>query len=450
MSSKRAELLAIGLRARCLSATLCALFAVGLLVPRLAGAAWTPPADLSAAGQDAGQPQVAIDVDGDSVIVWVRSDGANDRVQARARSAAGTLSAVQTLSAAGQDASFPEVAVDADGDAVITWLRSDGVNDRVEARARSAAGTLSAVRTLSADGQDASFPQVAVDADGDAVFTWGRSDGANDRIEARARSAAGTLSPVQTLSVAGQNAGGAHVAVDAAGDAVFTWVRIDGASPVCCFRAQTRARSAGGALSGIQNLSAAGHDATEVEVAVDADGDAVFTWVIHPTGSGFFQAQARARSAAGVLGPVETLTDPGQNTFVPSVAVDPDGDAVFTWARTDGTNTRAQTRARSAAGTLSAVQTLSAAGQDVVSAPQVAVDADGDAVFTWARTAGPNYRVQARTRSVAGSLSAVQTLSAAGQDALEPQVAADADGNAVVTWSRDDGTNTRVQASAGP
>jgi hypothetical protein len=328
-------------RATGLSASLCALLAVGLLVPTLAGAAWTTPVNLSASGQPASQPQVAVDPDGDAVFTWRRFDGANNRVQTRARSAAGSLSSVQTLSDPGQNATFPQVAVDADGNAVFAWQRFDGTNSRVEARARSAAGTLSAVQTLSKSGQNASAPQVAVDADGDAVFTWSRFDGTNFRVQARARSAAGTLSSVQALS------------------------------------------------------------------------------------------------------------DPGQNATEPQVAVDADGDAVFTWTRSDGTNNRVQARARSAAGTLSAVQTLSASGQNAFN-PQVAVDAGGDAVFTWLRFDGANFRVQARARSAAGTLSGVQALSDAGQNAFGPQVAVDTDGDAVVTWQGFDGAQHRIQASAGP
>ena len=140
---------------------------------------------------------------------------------------------MQTLSGAGQDAEDPQVAVDADGDAVFTWWRNDGANDRVQARARSAAGVLSAVQNLSAAGQNAFDPQVAVDADGDAVFTWSRFDGTNDRIQARARSAAGALSAVQTLSDAGQTRTSSQVAVDADGDAVVTWRRFDGTNTGC-------------------------------------------------------------------------------------------------------------------------------------------------------------------------------------------------------------------------
>jgi microcompartment protein CcmK/EutM len=332
-----------------------------------------------------------VDADGDAVFTWQRFDGTGLRAQARARNAAGTLSAVQDLSDPFRNAFSPQVAVDDTGDAVFTWLLL-GTNNRIQARARSAAGALSAVQNISEAGQSASQPQVAVDPDGDAVFTWRRFDGTNFRVQARARTAAGALSPVQTLSKSGRDASNPQVAVDDTGDAVFTWVRSDGTND----RAQARARSAAGALSAVQDLSKRGQDAVFPQVGVDAGGDAVFTW------QGF-----------------------------------------------DGTNTRAQARARSAAGALSAVQNLSNPGQNA-SSPQIAVDDTGDAVFTWVRSDGTHNLVEARTRSAAGALRPLTLLSDPGQNGFSPQVGVDADGDAAVAWRRFDGANDRIQASAGP
>jgi hypothetical protein len=42
------------------------------------------------------------------------------------------------------------------------------------------------VQNLSDPGRNAFTPQVAVDSGGDAVFTWPRSDGAHDRVQASA------------------------------------------------------------------------------------------------------------------------------------------------------------------------------------------------------------------------------------------------------------------------
>jgi hypothetical protein len=420
--------------------------AVGLLVPTLAAAAWTTPINLSAPLTVSTPAEGAVDADGDAVFVWQRSAGVIGGeivIESRARSAAGVLSPLQTLTPSGQQASGPDVAVDPAGDAVFAWVSPLGGALRVQTRTRSAAGTLGVTQTLSPNGQNAIQARVAVDADGDAVFVWTRSDGTNDRIQARARSAAGTLSPVQTLSPAGQNAGFPRVAVDPAGDAVFVWTRSDGTND----RIQARARSAAGTLSPVQTLSQGGQDASQPYVGVDTDGDAVVSW--ERSDGTNARAQARARSGAGTLSPVRTLSASGQSGLDPRVAVDGDGDAVVTWGRFDGTTFRAQARARSAAGTLSPVQNLSDPGERA-SSPSVAINDGGEAAFAWGRSDVANSRLEARTRSAAGILQPLTVLSPPGVDAVASQVDVDPDGDAVVTWLRFDGTDYRVQASAGP
>jgi uncharacterized protein YheU (UPF0270 family) len=396
------------------------------------------------------------------------------RINARARSATGALSYSQILSTGGQNAQFPQVAIDQSGNAVFTWERPDGTSDcfvgtacdRIQARARSAAGALSAVQTLSAAGQNASAPEVAVDLNGNAVFTWSRSDGANSRIQARARSAAGALSAVQTLSASGHDAGLPQVGVDPNGNSVFVWERFDGTAgcvgaPAGCVRIQGRARSAAGALSPVQTLSPFGQNARLSEVGVDQSGDAVFVWQLNDGTTdcgeyGCYRIQTRARSAAGALSAVQTLSAAGRIARLPEVGVDQSGDAVFVWERYDETTDcggssclRIQTRARSAAGALSAVQTLS--GVNVhASSPQLGVDQSGNAVFVWQRNPG---LIQARTRSATGTLGTIETLVA--NDAGHPRIAVDPDGDAVVAahWldrSGVYGTYQRVLGIYGP
>ena len=113
---------------------------LGLIFAAAALGVWTTPVTLSPSGADAAEADVAVDEDGDAVFAWERSDGTNIRIQARARSAAGALSPVQTLSQAGRDATEPDVAIDDNGDAVIAWERSDGTNMRIQAVARSEPG----------------------------------------------------------------------------------------------------------------------------------------------------------------------------------------------------------------------------------------------------------------------------------------------------------------------
>jgi hypothetical protein len=472
-----------------LRSALLFLLLLALAAPASAQATWSAPLTLSATGQSAYQPQVGLDQSGNAVFTWSRPDSTTDcnggpctRIQARARSTDGTLSAVQTLSERGQNAAVdPEVAVDQSGDAVFVWRRRDGTTDcngypgclRAQTRTRFASGALSPIQTVSPPGQHSYEPHVGVDQSGNAVFVWRGWDpatcGTCFHILARARSVAGTLSATETLS--GGVATAPQVAVDQSGDAVFAWMGYDGTTDCGafgCYRVQTRFRSAAGTLTSLQNISPAGKKgANSPQLGVDQSGNAVFAWrrpdaTTDCSGSGCQLVQTRARAAAGTLSAVQTLSSPGQNAAYPDLAVDQGGDAVFAWRRPDATTDcfgsgcqRVQTRARTASGLLSTIQNLSQAGEPTDYPPHVGIDQSANAVFVWlsidgTTDCGGNYCVRARARSAAGVLSAIQTVSATGQDASVPQVAVDPGGSAIAVWERFDGTYVRVQAAVGP
>jgi hypothetical protein len=362
-------------------------------------------------GFDAATPEVAVDGNGNAVFVWARNDGTTGcggsgcvRIQVRTRSTAGTLGTIQTLSPSGQNAIRPQVGLDATGDAVVVWQRFDGSSSsccyRVQARSRSATGTLGPVETLSAPGQDSTFPQIGIDGNGNALIVWQRFDGSSSscclRAQAQARSATGTLGAVQTLSAGGNDARQVEVAMDPGGDAVVVWQRYDGSTDCGgsgCRRVQARSRSAAGSLSAVQTLSGPGYNAIDPEVDVDTGGDAVIVWE-----RCCYRVQARARSAAGTLSSVQALSAVSNaGMMFPQVAVDADGDSIVVWRQYDGTTDcggsgchRVQARVRPAAGALSPIETISRPGSDVGAGldrpedgPQVAVDPNGHAAAVW-------------------------------------------------------------------
>ena len=70
---------------------------------------------LSQVDQNAGDPEMAIDAQGNAIFVWKKNPGSVDqfRVQARQASAGGALGPILDLSTNGKDAlGFPKVAVD--------------------------------------------------------------------------------------------------------------------------------------------------------------------------------------------------------------------------------------------------------------------------------------------------------------------------------------------------
>jgi hypothetical protein len=419
---------------------LATMLAIGLAVATQAAAAFDEPVTLSGGRQNAFNPQVAMDGRGRALVVWERSDGTNSLIQARRRSPGGVLGHVHTLSEPGQDAYAPQVAVDADDNALIVWQRFDGANFRIQARWRSADGGLGPVQTLSNAGQDAGNPQVAIDGRGRALVVWSRFDGSTNVIQARARSAAGVLRSVQTLSAAGRDAYAPQVAMNADGNALIVWEAFDGTN----FGIEARGRSAAGVFGPIEILSRARRDAVGPQVAIDGKGRALVAWSLFDGAN--HRLQVRGRSATGVLQPVHTLTDPGRDASFPQIAVDPDGNAVIVWELFNGLSSRIQIGGRSATGVFAPIETVSGTGDGYV--PQVAVRPGGAAMIVWQQDNGTNYRIQARGRSAAGVLQPVHTLSEAGQDAQFPQVAMDADGNALAVWYRSDGAHLRIQAAA--
>jgi hypothetical protein len=237
----------------------------------LAGGDWSDPKDLSDAAEDARSPDVGINAAGEAVAVWQRFDGSNDIVQAAALPPGGEWSEPEDLSEAGQNAHEPQVAIDPDGDAVATWSRWDGSDMIVQAAERAAGDDWSAPDDLSEAGLLPEAAPVAIDAAGNAVAVWRHSGVLTGVLQAAVRPAGGEWSEPDDLSAPGQNAVNPAVATNGAVGAVAAWQLFDGAE----YRVQASVRPPGGEWSEPENLSAAGEDAGLPDLALDAAGNGI-------------------------------------------------------------------------------------------------------------------------------------------------------------------------------
>ncbi len=193
------------------TALLAAFAAVVLLaaVPSPAAAiSWSLPAtDLSdGPANGASSAQVAVGSDGATTVVWTRSNGVTSIVQASTRPAgSGTFGGAVDLSAPGQNAASPQVAVAVDGATTVVWYRSNGVNTIVQASTRPAGSvTFGGAENLSAAGQNAASPQVAVAVDGAATVVWQRAGPTYSRIQ---ESTSGATMYSLTLTKSGAGSG---------------------------------------------------------------------------------------------------------------------------------------------------------------------------------------------------------------------------------------------------
>jgi hypothetical protein len=146
----------------------------------------TPPANLSgnAAGNTADGPSVALsDATGDIAAVWLDQavSGTSTTTYLDASSDLGSeFSAPQSLGfadpAAGDERDTPQVAEDADGDAVAVWLDGGELTYAFEKQPDTAFGSASVEQPVETGTYD-SDPRVAMDSVGDAVAVWSQYDG---------------------------------------------------------------------------------------------------------------------------------------------------------------------------------------------------------------------------------------------------------------------------------
>jgi len=292
---------------------------------------------LSAADVAPGPVELKVTPGGDALFMWRTNPGApgvdqtHEAIQVRSRSAGGSFGPVQNVAVRNDPGSgpglFPHVAIRSNGDAVFVWFRA-GSTQLVRSRRRSADGTFGPIRTVATHaGQDPAGSigtDTAVDLDPDGVptFAWLRQDdsgppGCCARVVTRT-----ARGPVTPVSPPGTSASTPHVAVDGDGDALFAWTVAAGV--------RARARSADGSLGPVQRIDA--HGSQEPSLGVSRTGDAVFAWmrVIAPAGVAApptVQPRARTRSATGVLGPPTPLGPELTDYASAAVAVNADGAA---------------------------------------------------------------------------------------------------------------------------
>lgn len=268
---------------------------------------------------------------------------------------------------------------------------------------------------------------VAVAPSGRAVAVWNTG---TDAIQASVRPPGGAWSPPATF---GQSNGwSARVAIDPSGRAIAVY---NACTPGCVVSARTLAPDAT-AWSGPQAISGATSFLGPPQVAVDASGNALIAWIDSNT------AFARYRAADGTLdAAVSTLSAIGGCCPQISVAMSGNGTGIVTWSNYQGLQGFVQARTR-AAGAWSPALGFAAQpiggpySNSLAYDPQVAADAIGNALVTWRSDSGA---VLAKARSTAGVWGAEQSLAtAATQDNSWPWPAMDADGTATVAWCERD------------
>jgi hypothetical protein len=412
----------------------------------LVGGSWSPPVDISAAGDIADGIDIATNASGYAVAVWSRSSGTNDVLEAATRSPGGAWSAAFPVGDSTVDAERPQVGVDAGGNAVVTFVAADAAPRTLRYATKPIGGPWSATDDLSdpAEGIMTAEYDLVVTPAGQATVAWQLYlPMPTDRrvIQSAVRQPGGSFSDPETISSASTNTWSPALAVNSAGVATATWYE-DTATSTTDVRAATR--TADGTWSAAEPVSAAGGSNGSADVVVDSSGAATAVWTRYQVGQ-LGKIQYSARPAGGTWSAPQDLTPPGMGGFnFPTLAIDGDDriTAAYVVNLSSGFVVAVSTRAPGAAWTTSAPLSVSNDGN--ASKPAVAVDASGQPTVTWTRTeAPPGHVLETRTLDTQGPLATGLSIPAAtvGKPVTLAWPAVDAwSPVSSVTWSFADGT----------
>ncbi len=433
------------------------------LVPTQAASADPIWSLLPAGPAGAAQPRVAADGNGTSTVVWQQAAAGGTELWGARQSGTSGLAGTVRISEASTTqapaaADEPALAATPTGAAVLAWTarlsasRFTVVYASVRAQA---GGSWSTPKLLSDPAYAASAPTATIDSNGQAVIAWQQAsvDYTQIRVASLDPSTTG-VTPLQTISSTSGYLTQPRIAASAQGSAYLSWLETAVAfSPpytgANTLRAATRAPGAATFGTGSQVTKSTTAEFTDVQLAVDAAGNASLAWAQPDATTGApGGAWVATRLAAATTWPGVRLSTASGTS--PALATSQAGGAVLAWVEpgtTPGTGTVRAALRKVGLTTWNSATTLSGASE-AASRPAAAMSANGNAVLTWqAGTPGGDVARQAVWPVGATAPWPAADVAAADGTLASPQLAA-SDAAALAIWLRTPATGAAIPVLA--
>lgn len=438
--------------------------------------AWTSPVKISPDGYDADASTQRVAMKGDvgnAVVVWIQYNGSDDHTfMSEYRNGSWMYPVDQDDHISINDGSNAHAAMDESGNAIVVWDGSDGSNNQIfMSEYRNGAWTHPSNQTdnISPDGQDAYNPWVAMDDNGNAIIVWEQRENTGTYYQifkSEYRNGSWThpsdLTSSNYISPDGASSRDARVAMDNNGNAIIIWRQDNDSGPnSMVFMSEYRggnwthpaSRSSG------NYISPDGTNVSEHRVAMSDNGDAVITWVqpANPPLEQIFMSEYRNGSWTHPGGLMIYISPdlPGgaKQAGWSRVAMDDSGNTIIVWEQWEDTGNYHQifkSEYRNGSWTHPAnlvTDYISPADHDS-GYPDVAMDNNGQAIIAWSQenTVGDYmiFKSEYRSGSWTDPADIDDYISTSGQDAWEPHVAMDPNGDAIIAWGQSDGSNDQI------
>lgn len=352
-------------------------------------------------GGDAMNHSLTMDSSGNAIVVWMHGSGqtflknlpwidiwANRYTPGRGWEGAKMIDAPT----AGLSR-FPHVTIDRKGNAMAAWHRSDGGNYSILTSRLPAGGSWSAPELIEFDDTGNAFwPRVALDGEGNAIVTWNQSDGTRYNIWANRYTAARGWEKPQLIE--DNNGGSAYytrTAFDSKGNAISVWEQHDEKAPHIWANHYVAGKGWGKAerIDGPSSLNS-----VYPQIDIDANDNAIVVWDQNDESG--TRAWANRYVAGHGWGKAEQISggDPAPLLAV-RIALQPNGDAFAVWQQKTGELYHVWANRYVAGRGWGNAERLEHNESGHAMGPAIAVDSNGRAIAMWQQRDGNLFRIWA-------------------------------------------------------
>lgn len=392
---------------------------------------WRTPTiiNTSAGATNASAPQIAFGSNGNALAVWSQHGGQYvDGIYANYYTP-GIGWGTANLITGGNSYTPPQIDIDKNGNAIAVWSQYDGTYPRIFANYYTAGGGWGTSKIIDKNViyASSSSPKISFDSNGNAIAVWYQWDGFGYNIYANYYTAVtgwGTASLIETNTAYAYNP---QITMDSNGNAIAVWHTF--------YDIYTNYYTAGvgwGTASLIENSTG---DTGSPQIAFDSNGNAIAVWIQNDgTYDSIYANYYTAGAGWGTANLIETYTGHAKS---PQIAFDANGNAIAVWYLQNGPIYANHYTAGAGWGETQGI--IATHGYYIESA-KVAFDTNRNVIIVWEQYDGISHSIYASYYTAATGWRMAYPIENNTGYAESPQIAFDANDNAIAVWMQYDST----------
>lgn len=341
----------------------------------------------------------------------------------------------------------PQIVMDGHGNAIAVWTQTNGQRTSVWTNSYLVGQGWGVAMPLAIDhGISTDAPHIAMNIQGNAMAVWIQQDSSGGSVWARRYNRTTGWGSAALLETA--RAQNPKIAINAQGMVIAIWQQVKGAYYSLC--SSSYAPVSGWSHNELIHISHHG-PASRLQMAMHPSGNVVAVW--YQFDGEFYRIWTKhyiADTTNAGWCTTQMLSDHAGNAFSPQVSMRVDNSALAVWYQDDGTRSSIWFSECSANSTSwSAPQRVNQHYSGDALDPQIATDAQGCTHAVWSQFCSGTHNIIWANCHVLGEGwgKSEQIKTDSTNPAGDPQIVVDASGRAYAMWVQADGQRDHLMAS---